>query len=785
MTYDTYHGAEPHGELESEETAPLYKTLFKLLRGRWHWAILLAILLGGSGLYLGYHAQEDLYTGVSLVELKPSINVAVEFEDLSLNESYQNFVRSQMRKLTSLEVVSSAMDKPDWIEAVSARPAGLAPITVESFVGRITITEPERKETVMTVEFTDEDPKTAQAGMEALLAAYRDSHKQSQSDEIDDNLRLLNEQLLALESDKAITERQISLIIPNDESATIEARLTSKLRELGLMEARLSEVVVTLQPYLDAVANPENATEILATSPEMEALLLEKQKLDEDYVYLTEVLGRGEEMPDVQNVRRNQIMVQRRIDQLENKLAASPDDGSLDPNTLPQGIAELVGTRDMLVKKIDELKAQTSDLGSRIKAAQDYEAKLGDIALSIRETNDKIKKYKATLDFSQNDVTSRIVFETPVPTPTKPSNTLRRYQLAGLGTVFGMSIGFGFIMLIGAMDRKVRHASDTVSGVPDAKVLGVLPTLPADLNDPEDAEAVAHCVHHIRALLQIGGSNRVFSITSPTAGSGKSSLATALGMSFATSDVRTLVIDADLVGAGLSRRMGTIVHEPLDVVIRRNEMMDEAELARATTLAASRQQPLDHVLLEENLMDTEQIESAFRLQKDTSLSLLDAAHPGKLRSCIASTEMENFFILPVGNAKPSDASKLSPALMRELIRQAREAFDIVLIDTGPILGSLEASIAAAESDSTILIVSRGDQKSLVTRSLEQLRAVRAQIAGLVFNHAVGSDLDHVSYASLVSQERRPDRKTRQKALDKNRSSRLGPLGTAVASYTDE
>ena len=123
--------------------------------------------------------------------------------------------------------------------------------------------------------------------------------------------------------------------------------------------------------------------------------------------------------------------------------------------------------------------------------------------------------------------------------------------------------------------------------------------------------------------------------------------------------------------------------------------------------------------------------------------------------------------------------------MRELIRQAREAFDIVLIDTGPVLGSLEASIAAAESDATVMIVSRGDNRSIATKSINQLRSVHANIAGVVFNHALDSDFAQGSYASMISQERRPDLSVRRRKLDKTRSARLGPLGTAVASCIDD
>lgn len=783
MNYQQNPAVERFDELEQEEAAPLFKTAAKLLRGRWYFAVPLAVLLGAAGLYGGYNLQSDQYTGVSTIELKPNLNVPVDVEDLQANESYRFFVGSQMRALRSLEVISEAMEQDEWLEAVSSRPADLPPVTVDTFSDKITLTEPARNETMLTVEFVDADPETARAGLNALFASYGNIHKQSRTEQIDEGLRLLTDQLRGLKTEKTNTEREIRTIIPGDEIGTISSRLESKLRELAAMEFRLSDIDLTLEPYLDAIENAETTQDVLSTDVEMQELLTEKKQWEDHYIYLTEVLERGDQMQDVKNVRRQLTMLDRQILELENKRIAAAD--SNDRKLLPPKVAELMGKRDVILKKIEELTVETSDLGWRISAAEEHKLKLEDIVESIRSTQAKISQYEDTMALSQNNDVSRIVIESPIQTPTMPSNTLRRYQLAGLGAVGGMAMGFGFIMLIGGMDRRVRHASDSVAGFPEVNVLGVLPTLPANLAEPEEAEAVAHSVHHIRTLLQIGGSNRVFSITSPTAGSGKSSLATALGLSFATSGVRTLVIDADLVGAGLSRRMGTVVHEPLDAVIRRNELLGEAELAQAMTLSASRQESIEQILLDEGLMDHEQVDTALRLQRDSSLSLLDACLPGRLRNCVAGAGIENFYILPVGRARPSDASKLSPSAMREMIHQAREAFDIVLIDTGPVLGSLEASIAAAEADATIVIVSRGDHKSLVARSIDQLRTVRAQIAGLVFNHALDRDLDHASYASLVSQERRPDRAARKKVLDKNRSKRLGPLGSAVASHTEE
>ena len=95
-------------------------------------------------------------------------------------------------------------------------------------------------------------------------------------------------------------------------------------------------------------------------------------------------------------------------------------------------------------------------------------------------------------------------------------------------------------------------------------LLGILPDLPDRLSDPEQAAIAAHCVHQIRTMLQINGGTeerRVFAVTSASPGDGKTSLTLALGLSYAACGTRTLLIDCDLVGAGLTARMNVSAAE--------------------------------------------------------------------------------------------------------------------------------------------------------------------------------------------------------------------------------
>ena len=73
-----------------------------------------------------------------------------------------------------------------------------------------------------------------------------------------------------------------------------------------------------------------------------------------------------------------------------------------------------------------------------------------------------------------------------------------------------------------------------------------------------------------------------------------------------------------------------------------------------------------------------------------------------LDECIAETGIANLYILPLGGATAQHISRLTPQMIRKLLNQCRERFDTVLIDSGPVPGSLEASSVAAEVDGVIL-----------------------------------------------------------------------------------
>src|SRR2546421_10707790 len=108
---------------------------------------------------------------------------------------------------------------------------------------------------------------------------------------------------------------------------------------------------------------------------------------------------------------------------------------------------------------------------------------------------------------------------------------------------------------------------------------------------------------------------------------------------------------------------------------------------------------------------------------------------------IRQTDVADVALLPVGSAGNLHASTLSPAALRRLIEEAEKHFETILIDTGPILGSIEASLVCAAADAVILTVARGQQRPMVEKSLSHLMAIAARLAGAVFNLAQAWDFE--------------------------------------------
>ena len=198
----------------------------------------------------------------------------------------------------------------------------------------------------------------------------------------------------------------------------------------------------------------------------------------------------------------------------------------------------------------------------------------------------------------------------------------------------------------------------------------------------DETSPIAEAFRGVRTSLffsTAGQDHRVIQITSPLPSDGKSTVTANLGVAIAKSGKRVLVIDADFRRPALTEMYGT---------------------------PARSQHGLAGIIAGNNTLE----------------------------SSVVPTAVDNLFFLPVCDRPTQPSEMLSTPEFKQLIDEVRESFDIVLIDTPPVLPVTDPCVVAARVDCVIvtLRIRRGVQEA-AKRAMEMLRDVDANIVGIVAN----------------------------------------------------
>jgi Mrp family chromosome partitioning ATPase len=118
--------------------------------------------------------------------------------------------------------------------------------------------------------------------------------------------------------------------------------------------------------------------------------------------------------------------------------------------------------------------------------------------------------------------------------------------------------------------------------------------------------------------------------------------------------------------------------------------------------------------------------------------------------------------------------------VKGIIESARKLFDVVIVDSGPIPGSLEASAVAVAVDGVVMLVARGEPRAVVEECLIRLRQIKAPLAGVVLNRVNGTEM--YAYGGSVSLDSRKSSSSGIPPLlprGMKLSSNVGPIASAV------
>ncbi len=728
------YGAPP---IISEQSTSLVKVVHRLLRGRYVITVTLALVMAVLGAMAGWTSTVPKFKTQGLVQIRSYVDPTLSAVPGTGAMPYvHEFVQAQSLLFRNQRIVDRVMSTTGWRELK----LDASPTTSELVKDTLEVSVSPQSREIITVECVHPERQFTRVVVEEAIRAYMLIYSSASGipESMVQTLRQEDEAIVA--RIRALEQRiadEASEFGSDNLQKEIESKQEMKIRLAEDIERyKIQRTMMESRPSTGGGADqplPKTPREIAVYDPKMREKL---QRLDDAESHL-EKLRRaqyGEESVPMRNARRAAIAAQAEVDEYASKWqerriptpagtsVAGPTTGTETLEEIDVKLAGLERRHEALLGELRALTAKNHEIAALKRDLRQQEQQMASIRERLESFRIEGRSLAADKDANRINVIS--YGETPLsPTVDK------RKQLAAAGFVLGGGIPVALMLLIGLVDRRLRYSDDTTEPTTGfhAPLLGILPVLPKDLDDDDQRATAAHCVHQIRLLLQLTATQtgaRVFAVTSPTAGDGKTSLTLALGMSFAASGSRTLMIDFDTVGTGLS--------SSLDI----------------------RGVP----------------------------GVVDAIRSGDVGASTHPTQVERLWLMPSTPGDDVHVARFSASGVGRFIEQVRDQYDVVLVDTGPILGSLEAALVGSRADAMVLVVGRGQHHGYVKRAIDQINAVGGRLVGLVFNRASGGDFRRsVSAASFRSVGRAlPSSRTDNLPVVRKNLGKAGTIASAVA-----
>jgi len=524
---------------------------------------------------------------------------------------------------------------------------------------------------IVTIVCSSPDPQFAAAFANALVNEYIDANLKARWDAINTARQWLAQQLDDTRAKLQDSESKLEsyaaashLLYTGDKESAEQDKL--KEMQTALFEAEAERIAKQSQ-YQIAMSTPADSVPQVLDNP---ALTEYQTKLADLRRQLADLSA--EYTPEHPKVRH----VQAQIDDLEQSFIQERTNVITRIKNEYQSAQMkerlLSGAYQEQVKVVTE-KTQDANQYNILERDVETNRTLYDTLLQ--------KSHEADTATAMRGSNARIVdaAEPPVA-PSRPNFTWNTM----IGALAGLLLGMGLVVVQESLDRSYKQPGDTSSHlnvpelgvIPERNLMGtygykkpVLPSAEASADAADSrvevvtwrekssmiAESFRGAVTSILYSLENGASTRVILVSSAIRGEGKTTIVSNLGIALAEINHRVLLIDGDM-------------RKP-----RLNEV--------------------------------------FNLPNDWGLSDL-LREESSLRDCpvealVKQTEMPELNVLTSGPGAENIPNLLYSHRMLELLQRLRSEFDVILIDTPPLLDIADARILGRLADAAILVLRAG------------------------------------------------------------------------------
>ena len=486
----------------------------------------------------------------------------------------------------------------------------------------------------------------------------------------------------------ALDEQATSLI---NQLSDFEAQQNAKQIELAASDKVLSQYKMEL-----AEQNPRLADYLESVSNETYIQTLQQQ-LARLQVNRDMASGSNDSKTNTSRVIKE---YDQKIDELKAKLndkmkvikagilASSPEE----VKDLSQKIIEEEIKNQSLQITVSELKKIVNNYESKFNQLPKTSIELAKLQRN-REALEKLytlveEKYQEALINEQSQPGNVLIIDNArrPDSPAKPN----RFLIVLIGLVLGIGMAFGYVFTKNYFDNTIKTPEDiqnkninVLAWIPQIEGIGMNGTNEFEFIVAKKPDSIpSEAFRALRTRIQFShpdkDSIKTILITSSAPQEGKTTVAINLGGSFAQSNRRTLVVDCDL------------------------------------------RKPRIHTVFNSNrfpgLIDY--------LFDKTSLSEI-----------IRETELPNLNYITSGTIPPNPAEMLESKAMKEFLKTIQDKYDVILLDSPPVIAVTDSEILASLVDASLLVVSAETTESdLLEKSVELIKRDGSSFIGTVLNN---------------------------------------------------
>ena len=689
--------------------------------------------------------------GLQLASITPEFEtkrlVGIRVDSQAVNDTilvtfYQNGVKAKLGTHEARAPYGETLDLGKIRFAVSSAPdlpsASLYVVprlmAIDELMSGVQVT-PRLGTDVIDIVYSSSDPRLAQRVVNTTLSVFKQLSILTAKQKSQRRREFLESQLQQTDSMLARAQAGLAAFRSRQQLASSANALDDQQRAMLSIDARRAELeadrstFATLMTQLKkgGEAGEGEAIRALAASPAM----VDNPRVSDYYRQLSNYQYRLDSMTTGpwRAAPTNPDLIQLKI------LIGTTKDN------LRQAVSSHVSTLDARIAALGNLRARNAASLQVLPAMAEEEARLTGRVQTLTSTSDQVRKDYQNARMAEEVEAGDVDVIDLAGTPYAPVAAAAFVKLA-LGLVLGLLLGTGGAFLLEALNTSIRKPEDleTALHVPG---LAVIPRLtasepaqrrlggllrPGKRAQLESKHPTAASLGTVKQPFSIGveafrmlrtslvwceqgDDMKTLVITSAAPGEGKTLTSANLAVTFAYDGLRVLLIDCD---------------------VRRPRLHGLFQVPRSPGL-------MD--LLTPSFNGSDGTPS---LTFDPSAGRTDSGRP--VTDVVRSTNVRGLSLLTCGTLPTNPSGLLSGVRMRVLLKELAKSFDLVILDTPPVLATADAGILASLADGVLLVVRAGQTDRVAAkRAHQQLVNVGARVVGTVLNDPGGEVSQYGDY----------------------------------------